>query len=194
MLKTATILLTGRDAGTLVVLTELPALVADRHARAALAAVGAPLDGGVVALALKHEQAILQHPELAMDLLQPFVQMQAMQSSPTAPSAPSAPLRDWRNVLALQRAALALHVSFLVGRAHLEIPTGLQAESLKAGAHDVAVNFCSPHIATVLHSGRATYRELETVLSTEDVFNLVELANVEAIRDWRAQQQTALPR
>lgn len=182
MLKTATISLTGRDAGTPVVLTELPALIADRHARAALAAVGAPLDGGIVALALKHEQAILQHPKQAMDLLQPFVQMQ---------SAQSAPLRDWRNVLALQRAALALHVSFLVGRPQLEIPTGLQAESLKAGGHDVAVNFCSPHIATVLHSGRATYRELETVLSTEDVFNLVELANVEAIRDWRAQQQTA---
>lgn len=179
MLKHTTVHLSGRDQGLPVILTELPALVADRHARTALTAIGAPLDGGIVALALQHEQAILAEPEQAMALLQPFVCTQADRE-----------VKDWRNVMALQRAALALHVSFLVGRPHLDIPLGLQAESIKSGMGDLAVHFCSPHIATVLHSGRATYRELETVLSTEDVFNLVELANVDAIREWRAHQQT----
>lgn len=183
MLKHTSVHLSGRDQGLPVILTELPALVADRHARTALAAIGAPLDGGIVALALQHEQAILAEPERAMELLQPFVCMSAGRE-----------VKDWRSVMALQRAALALHVSFLVGRPQLDVPLGLQAESIKSGVSDLGVHFCSPHIATVLHSGRATYRELETVLSTEDVFNLVELANVETIREWRANQQTGHPR
>lgn len=176
MLKHSTIQLSGRDRGVAVTLTELPALVADRHARAALAAIGAPVDGGVVSLALQHVKTVLKSPDTAL-LLQPFVQADVTP-------------RDWLNILALQQAALALHVGFLVGRPQLEIPVGLRVEASRNGAADLGVHFCSPHIATVLHSGRATYRELETVLSTEDVFNLVELTNVEAIRDWRAAQTT----
>lgn len=181
MLKSQHLQLSGRDApGPLtdpLVITELPALVADRYARAALNAIGAPLDGGVVSLAMRYLPELLRDADRAMALLEPFVQA-------------SRPVKDWRNVLALQQTALALHVSFLLGRPQLEIPVRLQAASITHPGGDVRVHFCSSHIATVLHSGRATYRELETVLSTEDVFNLVELANVESIRDWHAHQST----
>lgn len=184
MLKTTTLLLPGRDAfqpGTEnldpITLTELPALTADRYARRALAAVGAPLDGGVIALALEYLPAVLRLGERAQALLEPFVQA-------------SRPARQWTNVLALQQAALALHAGFIVSRPQLDIPVTLQAESIKRGAGDLSVTFCSPPLATVLHSGRASYRELETVLGTEDVYNLVELINVETVRDWRASQTT----
>lgn len=176
MLKTISLHLSGRDAAEPLTLTELPALIADRHARTALAAIEAPTDGGVIALALEHLPAVLRHPD-TMSLLEPFVQA-------------SRPVREWTNVLAVQQAALALHAGFMVSRPRLEIPVTLVAESIKRSAGEVSVHFCSPALATVLHSGRATYRELETVLGTEDVFNLVELINVEAVREWRAQQTT----
>lgn len=177
MLKTLALTLNG--AKDPITLTELPALVADRHARCALAAVGLPMDGGVVALALGHMQAVLAHED-AIELLEPFVQADRALKH-----------RDgWSNFLALQQAALALHIGFLVDRPRLEIPVGMQAEAILRGAPDLAVHFCSPAIATVLHSGRATYRELETVLSTEDAYNLAELVNVEAIREWHAHQST----
>lgn len=175
MLKSTTVHLPGRDAGDPITLTELPALVADRHARDALRALGVNPDGGVVALALEHLEDVLRRPEQAMQLLQPFVEA-------------SRPPRSWNNVMAVQRAALALHVGFLVGRPQLDVPVALRVANIRAGAGDVGVSFCSPTLAAVLHSGRATYRELETVLSTEDAFNLAELANVEAIRDWQASQ------
>lgn len=185
MLKTQTLHLSGPDAykpdsddfpvPDPIVLTELPALVADRAARAALAAVGAPLDGGVVSLAMEHMPEVLKLGAPGLDLLSLFVQA-------------SRPVRHWANVLKVQQAAMALHTGFLVGRKRLEIPVSFQAEAIKQGAADLQVNFCSPVIATVLHSGRATYRDLETTLSTEDVFNLVELLNVEAVREWRATQ------
>lgn len=176
MLKTSKLNLTGRDGGDPITLTELPALVADRHARTVLAAIGAPLHGGVVSLALEHMPAILAHKHAAT-LLAPFVQT-------------SRPVTSWRNVLPVQQAALALHAGFIVGRQQIEIPVAMKADAiLQAGQHDLAVNWCSPHIATVLQSGHATYRELETVLSTEDVFNLVELVNVQSVREWRAHQQ-----
>lgn len=181
MLKTTTLHLSGRDAAEPFTLTELPSLVADRYARTALAAIGAPIDGGVVSLALEHLPAILHRGTDAVALLEPFVQA-------------SRPVREWTNVLAVQQAALALHAGFLVGRPRLEIPVGLQAEHIKNAAQDLSVHFCSAPLATVLHSGRATYRELETVLSTEDVFNLVELLNVEAVREWRAHQSAGNPR
>lgn len=177
MLKTQTLNLSGPDGYEPLILTEAPALVADRAARAALAAVGAPLDGGVVSLALEHMPAVLKLAGPGLDLLAPFVQA-------------SRPVRHWSNLLIVQQAAMALHVGFLVGRPTLAIPVTYQAESIKRGSQDLAVNFCSPPIAAVLHSGRASYRELETVLSTEDVYNLVELLNVEAVREWRALQQT----
>lgn len=178
MLKQTTVALGGRDTGRPpVTLTELPALVADRYARAALAAVGAPLDGGVVAVAYTHLPAILGLGEHSVELLEPFV---------VADRA----VRDWRNLLALQHAALSLHVGFLVGRPRVEVPVSMQAESIGRGTGELGVHFCSPVLASVLHSGRATYRELETVLGTEDAYNLAELVNVEAIREWHAYQQS----
>lgn len=176
MLKTQTLRLPGRDASEPFSLTELPALVADRYARRALESIGEPPDGGVVALALKHSAQLLQSGERALDMLQPFVQA-------------SRQLHDWRNVMTVQQAALALHVGFLVGRQQVDIPVGLQAAGILKGGAGVGVHFCSPHIACVLHSGRATYRELETYYSTEDVYNIVELLNVEAVRDWHAKQK-----
>lgn len=176
MLKTSQLHLTGRDSDVPLIITELPALVADRHARAALAAIGAPLHGGVVSLALEHQTALLGRPDAAT-LLQPFVQT-------------SHALLDWRNVMAVQQAALALHAGFLVGRPQIEIPVAMKSDAiLRAGQDDQGVHWCSPHIATVIQSGHASYRELETVLSTEDVFNIVELVNVQSIREWRAHQQ-----
>lgn len=188
MLKTTRVDLAGKDAGRTVELTELPALVVDRCARAALAAIGEPLEGGVVALTLKHLDAIRELGERGSLLLQPFV------DGTTATGAPldmTRHLRDWRNVSRLQQAALLLHVGFLLGRETVEIPIALQIAAIKSGAGEDRVAFCAPHIAAVLHSKQATYRELETVLSTEDVFNLVELVNVEAIHAWRASQQNA---
>lgn len=173
MLKSTTLHLPGRDADPITI-TELPALVVDRVARTALAAIGAPVEGGIVALALQHQELLLKDSAQAMALLEPLV-------------VASRPVRDWRNVLAVQQAAMALHVGFLVGRPRLQIPVRMQGEAITRD-DDLGVHFCSPQIASVLHSGRATYRELETVLSTEDVYNLVELLNVEAIRDWRAHQ------
>ena len=93
-------------------------------------------------------------------------------------------LHDWRNIGRLQQAALLLHVGFLVGREMIETPVAMQAAAITSGLGETRALFCSPHLATVLHSQLATYRELETVLSTEDVFNLLEIVNVEAIRDW----------
>lgn len=184
MLKTSSLNLPGRDeSGGPLIITELPALTADRHARAVLDALGVPNHGGVVSLALEHLPALLRAPDRAVGLLEPFVQA-------------SRPVRGWQNVLAVQQAALALHVGFLVGRPALEIPVAMRGDSIRrqgGAGGEAAVNFCSPHIATVLHSGHATYRELETVLSTEDVFNIVELVNVEAIRDWRATQTSGRP-
>lgn len=175
MLKTQTLQLSGPDADEPLVITELPALVADRAARAALEAVGAPLEGGIVSLAMEYMPAVLKLGGPGLDLIAPFVQA-------------SRPVRHWSNLLKVQQAAMALHTGFLVGRPRLEIPVTMQAENIKRSANDLAVQFCSPSIAAVLHSGRASYRELETVLSTEDVFNLVELLNVEAVREWRALQ------
>lgn len=179
MLKTTTLQLPGRDADP-ITLTELPALVADRLARDVLRTIGAPLDGGVVSLAFEHADSLRTLREDAVDLLEPFVQA-------------SRPVRQWRNVLAVQQAALALHAGFLIGRPRVEAPITMLAQGIQHGDPDLTVHFCSPHIAAVLHSGRATYRELETVLSTEDVYNLVELLNVESIREWRMQQSTRSP-
>lgn len=186
MLKTARIELGGRDAGRMIELTELPALVADRCARAALAAIGEPLEGGVVALAMKHTAALRALGQQGSLLLLPFVDG-TLASGERLDVVHH--LRDWRSIERLQQAALLLHVGFLLGRETVEIPITMQIAAIKAGSGDVRAAFCAPHIAAVLHSKQATYRELETVLSTEDVFNLVELVNVEAIHAWRASQQ-----
>lgn len=183
MLTTRHVQLSGKDAGSDILLTELPALVADRYARAALARVNAEATGGVVALALRHLPALRALGADATPLLAPFVVAQR----DDAPFALS-DLKDWRNVDRLIHAALALHVDFLIGRETLDVPVSMRADAILSGAADMRVTFCSPHIAAVLQSKHATYRELETVLGTQDVFNLVELINVEAIQEWQAAQ------
>lgn len=179
MLKSSRLALRDR-AGRPITITELPALVADRHARDALRALGESPDGGVVALTFLHMPRLLKMGAEAIDLLAPFVQ---------ADHEPA----GWGGVLAVQQAALALHTSFLIGRPKIEFPVVMQAEAIRRGAGEDGVHFCSPPLAAVLHSGRASYRELETVLSTEDAYNILELLNVEAIRDWRAHQLTKSP-
>lgn len=176
MLKTTQLKLAGRDTGSTVTLTELPALVADRLARAALRAIDADLDGGVVALALKHLNDVRKLGKPGLAILQQFVQCE------------DEPPRDWRNVERIQQAALALHVGFIVEREALDAPVAMRAAQILGGTPDASVTFCSPHIAAVLESGMASYRDLETVLSTEDSFNMVEILNVRAIHDWHAHQ------
>ena len=183
MLTTRSVQFGGKDAGRDIVLTELPALVADRYARAALTRVGADPVGGVVALALKHMPEVRALGADATPLLAPFV-------AATCEGAPFtlADLRDWRNIDRLLHAALAVHVDFLIGREMIDVPVAMRAQVIMNTAPDVRVTFCSPHIAAVLQSHHATYRELETVLGTQDVFNLVEIINVEAVQEWHAAQ------
>lgn len=171
MLKSTTVTLIGRDAGTVITLTELPALVADRIARTALAAIGEDLSGGVVALTLEHLERVRTLGKRGLTLLQPFLGAHA-----------TTPLRDWRSVRLLHNAALLLHVGFLQGREPLEVPVRIQAAMLTKGLTEIKPTFCSAQIGAVLLSGKATYVECETVLSTEDVYNLVEILNVDALR------------
>lgn len=178
MLKTLVVPLPGADAGTTITLTELSALGADRAARVALAAIGEEPDGGVVALALQHLEAVRKLGRRGIDLLQPFLG-----------DVRTSPLKDWRSVRTLQNAALLLHVGFLSHRQPLEIPVRVQAAMLMRGGDAPRASFCSAQIAAVLLSGKASYRELETVLSTEDVFNIVELLNVEALRSILAAEK-----
>lgn len=188
MLKTRLVELAGKDAGKLLQLTELSALVADRVARAALVAIDAEPSGGVVALAMQHLAAVRALGERGVALLLPFVVAHTVAADGALSTCNLATaVRDWRNIERLQNAALLLHVDFLIGRTALEIPVKLQAEMILAGATDISVTFCSPQIAAVLNSDKASYRELETVLSTEDVYNLVELLNVAALREYHNQ-------
>lgn len=191
MLKTRIVELAGKDAGKLLQLTELPALAADRAARGALTAIAAELDAGIVGLAMQQLSAVRALGSAGIALLMPFVVAQVAneRGEPLRPCNLRQDLRDWRNIERLQNAALLLHVDFLVGRPPLEIPVKLQAEMILSGATDIAVTFCSPQIAAVLNSDKASYRDLETVLSTEDVYNIVELLNVTALREYHNQHK-----
>jgi hypothetical protein len=184
MLKTRIVSLAGRDEGRQVMLMELPALAADRYARAALRRVDADQAGGVVALAMRNQKDVVALGEEGQALLAPFLRA----TSAWGETFTLDDLKDWRNVARLQQAALLLHVDFLVGRQLSEVPVAMRAEQIISGAADFAATFCSPFLAAVLQSGKATYVELETVLSTEDAFNLVELLNIDAIREWHAAQ------
>lgn len=186
MLKHRTITLSGRDEGVKVRLSELPAMVADAHARAILQQLDEDQDGGISALAFKFARVV--PAKLGADALLPFVEGAIVEKDRSHSLDVRRDIKDWRNVERLQNAALLLHVDFLIGREALEIPVTFQAQNILAGAGSVRATFCSPQIATVLGDRMATYRELETVLSTEDVFNLVEILNVSAVRDWHAQQ------
>jgi len=183
MIKTRTFELEGRDAGKSVHLTELPALPADRLARRIIKRFDGDPAGGVVALALRYQSEVAALGEEGLHLLFGFVHATHADGSPFDIKRD---LRDWRNVAKLQQVALLLHVDFLFERELLETPVTMRAEAIMAGVSDIAVTFCSPFLAAVLQSGQASYVELETVLSTEDAFNLVELTNVEAIREWKA--------
>jgi len=178
VLKTTSIELSGGDAGRTMLLKELPALVADRFARELLEMVDADPDGGVVALAYRHTADVRKLGDVGLRGLNRFVHVIA--GGTLAQTADD--LRDWRNVERVQQAALLLHVGFLQTRKRLDIPVYMQVEQMLSNTADIKATFCSPTLAAVLQSGKASYVELETVLSTEDVFNIVEILNVEALR------------
>lgn len=178
MLKTQTIELTS---GARAAIRELPALEADRAARSILTGAGLEPDGGVVSLALQHLETVRRHyGEGAPALLEVFVRYEC-----------AAPRLHWREVERVQNAALALHTGFVIGRETLEIPVKMQAAMLTHGGAEHRVSFCSPFIAAVINSQLASYVELETVLSTEDAFNLSELVTVNALRDFEQAQREA---
>lgn len=195
MLKTYTLNLTGRDKGVALLLTELPALVADRYARGALRAVGAPADGGIIALAFKHLSQLRARGDDGLRLLNFFVDARTMQGGEMKPldlSNPKGFVKDWRNIEKIQQQALYLHTGFILERESVDAPVAMQGDQILHGAPDVRVTFCSPLLAAVLESKLATYHELETVLSTEDCFNLQEINNVRAIRNWHESQKDAI--
>lgn len=186
MLKTRQVALVGADALQFMQLRELPALIADRAARQLIQSWDEDPAGGVVALAFRHQGKLRDLGEAAIDALAPFVDARRADGS----LFDLAQLRDWRNVARIQQAALSLHADFLIGRPGLDVPVAMRAEAILAGDPDM-VTFCSPFIAAVLQSGKASYVELETVLSTEDAYNLAELLNVDAIQQWRQSQASA---
>ena len=189
MLKSRLVALDGKDQGLVLRLTERPALIADNAARAALRAISVEPDGGAPALALLHTPTVRAIGPAGNDLLMPFIDARVITDSPQIPPRRfdiKRDLKDWHNVAKLQQAALLLHVGFLIGRKPLDVPVAFTAAQILQGSADIAVTFCSPHIAAVLESGKATYREVETVLSLEDIYNIVEILNVAALRDWAA--------
>jgi len=185
MLKHRDVELSGKDAGRRVRLCELPAMIADRHARALLHRLDEDPDGGIAALAFRHIKRASPLDEGRA--LLPFIEGLVRDDEHRSHSLDLArDIKDWRNIERLQHAALLLHVDFLIGRETFEVPVRMQAEGILAGAGEYRASFCSPQIAAIIDSGKASYRELETVLSTEDVFNIVEILNVSAVRDWHA--------
>jgi hypothetical protein len=184
MLKARTLHLAGRDTGRQIVLTELPALQADRHARRLIASWDGDPAGGVAGLALRHQADLAAMGADALEALAPFVRATLPDGTPFDLN----DLADWKNVARIQQAALALHVDFLLGRKPVDVPVSMRAEGILAGEGDAQATFCSPFIAAVLQSDKASYVELETVLSTEDAYNLAELLNIDAIRQWRDAQ------
>lgn len=190
MLKTHTLKLTGRDKGVTLRLTELPALVADRHARSVLRAIGEPEDGGIIAMAFKHLQQVRDRGEAGLRLLNAFVDARAADTGEAVDLAAQGVVKDWRNIEKIQQQALYLHTGFILGRESVDAPIAMQGEQILHGAPEVRVTFCSPLLAAVLESKLATYRELETVLGTEDVFNIQEINNVRAIRNWHESKAT----
>lgn len=191
MLKTYTLNLTGRDTGVSLRLTELPALVADRCARAALRAVSEPEDGGVITLAFKHLGAVRALGEAGLRLLSAFVDARLPDGIALDLADARGVIKDWRNIEKIQQQALYLHTGFILERESVDIPVAMVGDQILHSGAEARVTFCSPLLAAVLESDRATYRELETVLSTEDCFNIQEINNVRAIRRWHESQKVA---
>lgn len=189
MLKTLKLPLTGQDGGKSLLLTELPALAADRAARAALRAVDEPEDGGIIALAFRHQKALRVLGESGLLLLNRFVDARTEDGAPLDLAAARGVIKDWRNIEKIQQQALYLHTGFILERQAVDVPVAMTADQILHAGADVRVTFCSPLLAAVLESKLATYRELETVLSTEDAYNLQELNNVRAVRNWHETQK-----
>lgn len=188
MLKTYTLQLTGRDAHAALMLTELPAMVADRRARAALRAVSEAEDGGIITLAYKHQAKVRALGEAGLLLLNAFVDARLPDGAALDLADARGVIKDWRNIEKIQQQALYLHTGFILERESVDIPVAMVGDQILHGSSDARVTFCSPLLAAVLESRLATYRELETVYSTEDVFNLQEINNVRAIRNWHEQK------
>ena len=189
MLKTYTLNLAGRDKGVALLLTELPALVADRRARAALRVLGEPEDGGIITLAFKHLAALRARGEPGLRLLSAFVDARLPDGTTLDLVDARGAIKDWRNIEKIQQQALYLHTGFILERETVEVPVAMVGDQILHGGPETRVTFCSPLLAAVLESGRATYHELETVYSTEDCFNLQEINNVRAIRNWHESQK-----
>jgi hypothetical protein len=187
MLKTHTLQLTGRDVGTVLQLTELPALVADRRARTILQALGEPPDGGIVTLAYRHLPQVRKLGDAGLRMLNGFVDGRIGGESVVLDQ--GSPVKDWRNIEKIQQQALYLHTGFILDRDHVEVPVSMIGDQILHGGPETRVTFCSPLLAAVLESKLATYHELETVYSTEDVYNLQEISNVRAIRNWHDSQR-----
>lgn len=186
MLKHRTYTLAGRDEGLKVRLVELPAMLADAHARQILKLIGEEPGEGIAGLAFKHVRAA---QKLGAETLLPFVEGSVIGDDHRSRSLDlKRDIKDWRNVERLQNMALLLHVDFMLGREQLEVPVNFQAQQILRGSTELRATFCSSQIAAVLESGKASYREMETVLSTEDVYNLVEIINLSALREWHASQ------
>lgn len=187
MLKHRSYTLAGRDEGLRVRLTELPAMLADGHARQILKLLDEEPDEGIAGLAFRHVKAA---QALGADTLMPFVEGSVVDDAHRSHSLDvKRDIKDWRNIERLQNMALLLHVDFMIGREVIEIPVTLRAQQIMQSAGDFRATFCSAQIAAVLDAGKASYRELETVLSTEDVYNLCEIINISALREWSASQK-----
>lgn len=183
MLKTQTLELTGRDTGQSLIIEELPALVADRLARRLLERADCDPDGGIVALAFRDLATVRKSlGDRAPQAFEPFIRIREKSYHR---------LTDWHNVQRIQNAALALHAGFAVDRTTVEIPVRMQAAMITHGAASARVQFCSPFIAAVINSQLASYVELETVLSTEDAFNLSEIVTINALRDFTQAERDA---
>lgn len=189
MLKSKIVKLGGKDTGLKLRLHELPALVVDRLARSVLDTLGVDKSTGVVALALKHVQDVKKLGPAGLELLMPFVEGTVEQDGRTHAFDMQRDLQDWRNVERVQQLALHLHVGFLFEREMIDAPVSFRAEQILHDSSDISVTWCSPFLAAVIQSKLATYRELETVLGTEDAYNLVEILNVEAIQNWQAHKE-----
>lgn len=188
MLKETTITLTGKDTNKLIRLREGAALVTDRLARQVLTRLGEPLTGGIFAVALQHIEKIKALGAECNDLLNAFVQAELMLDSGPRRLDMQRDLNDWRSVSTLQQTALYLHVGFLLTRQSVDLPVAFRAAS--ADKSENHIKWCSPFISSVLDANLATYHEMETSLSTEDVINLLDIVNIRALRDWSAHNQS----